>query len=88
MHYSFLSVKHTNRPLGEVAIEFMMSFSRDLFQAINNTLQQIAEALHLAVPAVNQKRMIPRWRNLGTSITPYHYMRPALIPVRQQRTKA
>ncbi|RYD58214.1 MAG: hypothetical protein EOP56_04640 [Sphingobacteriales bacterium] len=67
----------------------MMSFSRDLFQTINSTLQQIAEALHLAVPAVSQKRMIPRWRNLGTAITPYHYMQPALMPVRQQqRTKA
>lgn len=74
--------------LGEVANDLMMSFSRDMFQAINNRVQQIAEALHLAVPAVNQKKFIPRWRNLGRPITPYHYMRPALVPVRQQRTKA
>jgi len=31
--------------------------------------------------------MMPRWRILGTAITPYHFMRPALIPVRTDTTQ-
>ncbi|WP_276133637.1 hypothetical protein [Polluticoccus soli] len=41
------------------------------------------EFLHKAVPAVSQKRMVPRWRNLGRPITPYHFMQPVLVPVKK-----
>jgi hypothetical protein len=61
----------------------MTLISRDLNQFINRSLQLMEEFVHKAVPAVAHKRMIPRWRNLGRSLTPYHFMQPALIPVRK-----
>jgi hypothetical protein len=68
--------------------KYMSSLRRVVNQLIDNGLQQlasVADHLHLARayrPVSN--RMIPRWRNLGTAITPYHFMRPAVIPVRQK----
>ena len=61
----------------------MRFLSRELNQFINRSLQLMEEFVQIAVPAVAQKRMIPRWRNLGRPITPYHYMQPVLIPVKR-----
>lgn len=30
---------------------------------------------------------LPRWRNMGESITPYHFMQPILIPIKQEAEK-
>ena len=54
--------------------EIMKLFSRKV-------LQQITEAIHRAVPAVSNKRSMPRFRLLGRQILPYHFMQPALVPV-------
>lgn len=57
---------------------FMKFFSREL-------VDRLAEAIHKAVPAVSSKQVLPRWRNLGRQITPYHYMQPILVPVKNRR---
>jgi hypothetical protein len=66
----------------------MKSLRRVVNQSINSGLQKVAEImehLHLArAYRPVSRKMVPRWRNLGTSITPYHYMQPALIPIQQK----
>lgn len=57
---------------------FMKLSSREL-------INRLAEALHKAVPAVSSKQVLPRWRNLGQQITPYHFMQPVLVPVKNRR---
>jgi hypothetical protein len=61
-----------------------MMFSR-FSKKVTNVLITIADHLHKAVPAVSQRQMLPRWRNLGQSITPYHFMRPVPVPVQTRR---
>jgi hypothetical protein len=63
----------------------MTFLSRDIKQFISKSLQLIEEFVHKAVPAVSQKRAVPKWRNLGSPITPYHFMQPALIPVKNNK---
>jgi hypothetical protein len=65
-----------------------MMFSRDFSKKLNNVLVTIADHLHKAVPAVSPKQMMPRWRNLGRSVTPYHFMKPVPVPVQQPRNRA
>jgi hypothetical protein len=72
-------LKTPGQDSGSMSMTFL---SRDLNQFINKSLQLMEEFLHKAVPAVSQRRMIPRWRNLGRPLTPYHFMQPALVPVR------
>jgi hypothetical protein len=66
----------------------MRSLRRVVNQFITSGLQQLASvADHLQLARAYRpvsQRMMPRWRNLGTAITPYHFMRPALIPVQQK----
>ncbi|HRO43169.1 MAG TPA: hypothetical protein PL009_10065 [Flavipsychrobacter sp.] len=66
----------------------MKSLRRVLNQIITAIIAQTKptdEHLHLARAYRPVSRsMMPRWRNIGTAITPYHFMRPALIPVQQQ----
>lgn len=69
----------------------MKSLRRFILSIIPSGVQQAASFdnhVHLAraYRPVTPK-MLPRWRNLGKAITPYHYMRPALIPVEQQATQ-
>jgi hypothetical protein len=65
----------------------MKSLRRVVYQvieAITSSASSAADHIHMAraYRPVSGK-MIPRWRNLGTAITPYHFMRPALVPVKQ-----
>jgi len=58
-----------------------------LLNLFRTTLSQIrstiSDALHLAVPAPAYKRTpLPHYRPLGRAVLPYHFMRPALVPVR------
>ena len=53
-------------------------------QFAGQLIQDLKDALHRAVMAPTRKAQMPRWRNLGRAITPYHYLRP--IPVRSQQT--
>lgn len=54
-------------------------------QLINTTMSSLKDAVLKAVPAVSSKNVLPRWRNLGRSITPYHFMQPVPIPVQQKK---
>ena len=67
---------------------YMKSLRRVVNQTINSGLQQLAsvlEHLHMArAYRPMSPKMLPRWRNLGRAITPYHFMKPALIPIQQQ----
>ena len=57
---------------------FMKSISRQLFNTI-------ADAIHKAVPAVSQRRAMPRFRLLGQQLVPYHYLQPLLVPIKKER---
>jgi hypothetical protein len=56
-----------------------------IIRIVNATVTGLMEALHKAVPAFNNKGFVPRWRNLGRSITPYHFMQPIPVPVQQKK---
>jgi hypothetical protein len=66
---------------------YMKSLRRVVNQ-INSGLLQLASVMdHLHMARAYQPmspKMLPRWRNLGRAITPYHFMTPVLIPVQQQ----
>lgn len=47
----------------------------------------LVDGLLKAVPAVNNSGFMPRWRNLGRSITPYHFMQPVLIPIKVEQKR-
>jgi len=66
----------------------MMSFRRVMNENITSfiaDLQSVMQHLHWAraYRPVSQK-MMPRWRNIGTAITPYHFMRPAVVPAQKE----
>ena len=67
---------------------YMKSLRRVVNQTIISGLQQLASVMdHLHMARAYRPvtpKMLPRWRNLGVAITPYHFMKPALIPVQQQ----
>lgn len=56
-----------------------------IIRFINAAVTGLMDALHKAVPAVNNSGFMPRWRNLGRSITPYHFMQPIPVPVQQKK---
>ena len=33
------------------------------------------------------RAFMPRWRNIGKAILPYHFMQPVLIPIDRQRVQ-
>lgn len=55
------------------------------FAGLNQTNTK-SESIQMAraYRPVSPKAM-PRWRNLGVSITPYHFMQPVLIPVQGEQ---
>jgi len=63
----------------------MKFYSRNFLKLINQIQETVAAHLHKAVPAVSQKPFVPRWRNLGSPVTPYHFLRP--VPVKAQYKK-
>ena len=48
-------------------------------------MSSLKDAVMRAVPAFSGKKVLPRWRNLGRSITPYHFMQPIPVPEQQKR---
>lgn len=81
----FAEEKQQNRPLVSGS-KYMKSLRRVVSQLVDEFKQLVSVNDHVhmarAYRPVSQK-MIPRWRNLGTAITPYHFMRPVPVPVQQ-----
>jgi hypothetical protein len=60
-----------------------MSMKR-IIGLMSTTVSSLQDAIMRAVPAYNGKHALPRWRNLGRSITPYHFMQPVPVPVQRK----
>jgi hypothetical protein len=52
-----------------------------MIRLVATAISGLLDGVLKAVPAMGNSGMFPRWRNLGKSITPYHYMQPILIPI-------
>lgn len=66
-----------------------MKFIRRVIQQVNNLLFGSYRNEEINIQLARAYRpasgmLAPRWRNLGVMITPYHFMRPVLIPVKQK----
>jgi len=58
-----------------------------IIRFVTAALASLKDSIVKAVPAMGNNGAMPRWRNLGRSITPYHFMQPVLIPIRVQQDK-
>lgn len=58
-----------------------------IIHSVSKAIAGLVNGLLKAVPAYNNSGFMPRWRNLGTTITPYHFMQPIPIPVEQKKSK-
>ena len=91
-NYRNLHLENNNKTGPRVSgSKYMKSLRRVVQQFIQETNQQldkIAEHIQMAraYRPVSQKLM-PRWRNLGRAITPYHFMRPAVVPVQHNAVR-
>lgn len=58
-----------------------------IIRLVSKAISGLVNGVLKAVPAFNNNGFMPRWRNLGRSITPYHFMQPIPIPVDQKKNR-
>ncbi|MBL7719488.1 MAG: hypothetical protein JNL72_11670 [Flavipsychrobacter sp.] len=56
-----------------------------IIRFVNTAMNRLSDALQKAVPAFTNKGAMPRWRNMGQQVTPYHFLKPVPVPVQQKR---
>lgn len=72
---------------GKMSMKFLRRVI-DQIKAINQKSFTASEHIHMArAYRPMTPKMLPRWRNLGIAITPYHYMRPVVIPVQPKQVQ-